>query len=935
MARRIFILFVLVSLIAAQTQSAHAYYMTCEILLESGIKYYNTGRYELALQEFKKALIANPDFTPAREYIDLITGQPATEPAPGQTPQQEILTEPQQPSQERAPAVFPKEQAVFEALERFEQPAGEPGPSGATGQAPAPSYGQALSPAARQLIRMEEQGDPGVQVRIEKQKSIVIQGRRIARYLAVSPDIVLISQASADELVVEGANYGSTYVHVWDENGRRTFSFIVVPRKIPGPTYDELLRTQEEHARNFKLRYSVDWSAFEDGEDFETLSRAYYLYTHSLSITGDTPYGVFDSSLLVQQFNGQDRPASFTLGLEQGSWNRFKGFSIRAFDFTPSFSNMSFPGAFLRGAQFASPVAGGAFDYTVFWGREQSSGFMGSYLSPEYIQTRDAYLSGANISFTPAQGQRYAFSLLHGYGSDRDPALDSYGYDAKAQYSLGQFGLNFESAFDGENFASQAGATFVGTAMQVTQEFRDIAAEFHTMTGIGWRAGELGSLTSLVIRPMQNLDITSSLDVFRDRLYPNPEDENRWNQDFYIDSTLYVDPLTRVRIDYTLLNDLGRLTPLRSHNAGLGLYRTFDLIKRISTYATYRFQDNTNFVSENSGYTNDKALLGLRLELIHDLYYFLSQEFNWTRRKETQEKAHPRAMETGLDWTGRIDRTPFFSTMRLVYRDEEDTGSPVSFLAGQDYLEWYGELSYRPRPEVEAYCSSRLRRIWPQDPARSARAEWDIRAGMRYLWDTGMRWEPVGMIEGFVFKDYNFDGIKQGDEPAVSGVLIRMGKDKFRTSNEHGYYLFPAVKARKTTVQIDASTIPANFTLTTPATRPVGIVQSGICRVDFGVASRTEITGMIFEDVDLNDKFSAGDKPIKGASVTLENGVIATTDSLGKYVINKVNAGSHKLSLDLRKLPPEYIPTVSIFKDVELLEGASFVYNFPLKKVKK
>jgi hypothetical protein len=271
--------------------------------------------------------------------------------------------------------------------------------------------------------------------------------------------------------------------------------------------------------------------------------------------------------------------------------------------------------------------------------------------------------------------------------------------------------------------------------------------------------------------------------------------------------------------------------------------------------------------------------------------------------------------------------------VRVAFRDEEDADSAFSFLAGEDYLEAYAEMRYRSGLDLEAYVSGRFRNVWRENPLANKRMELSLNAGLRYLWDTGFRWEPVGMVEGFVFHDYNCDGIKQADEPCVEGITVWLGKQRTRTTNKDGYYLFPQVQARKATVYLDTASVPQHFVLTTPASQEVAVAQSGITEVNFGITSRTEITGVIFEDIDGDNVYSAKDLPLRGIGVELEDGSKASTDGQGRYVFNKTPKGAHTIRLDLRTVPPDYIPTVSIFKDVELQEGASLVWHFPLKKV--
>jgi hypothetical protein len=60
---------------------------------------------------------------------------------------------------------------------------------------------------------------------------------------------------------------------------------------------------------------------------------------------------------------------------------------------------------------------------------------------------------------------------------------------------------------------------------------------------------------------------------------------------------------------------------------------------------------------------------------------------------------------------------------------------------------------------------------------------------------------------------------------------------------------------------------------------------------------------------------------------------VSYTDNTGRYLFSKAILGQHTLKLDLNSLPPEYIPTVPITKDIELTEGASYIYNIPLQRL--
>ncbi|MCX7661774.1 MAG: hypothetical protein N2Z79_03720, partial [Candidatus Omnitrophica bacterium] len=128
------------------------------------------------------------------------------------------------------------------------------------------------------------------------------------------------------------------------------------------------------------------------------------------------------------------------------------------------------------------------------------------------------------------------------------------------------------------------------------------------------------------------------------------------------------------------------------------------------------------------------------------------------------------------------------------------------------------------------------------------------------------------------------------------------------------------------------NTIPSGFVLTTPVKQEVTLRQGIKMKLYFGLISNTEINGFVFEDVDGDAKFGSKDIPLRGVVLTLEDGTQSKTDDRGRYSFTKLKPGKHTLTLELRSLPINYLPTVEVIKEIELSEGASFIYNIPVKK---
>ncbi len=905
---------------------AYSYTEVTDYLCELAVKYYEKGDYPQALHEFKKVLIVNPGNKMAQEYIELISQIDSSESDPAETSEVEQVPEVAVPQN--------RQEAIDAALSGIENKPRSSGPYSAQDLVISPGRPEFAKVSSPKFLALDEGlKDIRSPVEIEKDKTIILIGENITRYLETVPNIVRIEKLNENEIAVKGFDYGYTYVHVWDNNTRWSIEFLCVPPKPEGLTLAEELRQSAESAGAFKFRYSLDWSTFETGPHTNDLKRTSYSWNHWLTLTGQTPYGDLDSQVSVRTVQETTDLTYFTLGLEKGRLGPFNDFSLRGFDYFPGISNLAFSSPSLRGLMLKSPVFEKKADYTLFWGREGGGKYAG--LSPGLGDIRDSFLEGVNINLSPVPKQLWSLSAFRGHGKDRAEDLNPYGYDLKWEQAFINWKTGYEVAYDSQKLAHLFTASYSLPNFKISTELRDTAKAFRTMTGGGWRAGEIGALTNMAYKPTDKLEINSRLDVFQDRLYPNPTNDDRINEDFSVEANYVFDQWSSLRADYSLQNELGRLSPIRYHNAGLGFYHTFDWFRRINTYLTYRHQDSKNFSTHSNDFINEKLVAGMRMEIISSLYYYANKEMNWLNARLSGVHSRPNAFETGLDWNKQIFNSPFYGNFRLVYRDEEDADSPISLLSGEDYWEGYAEIAYRPKPGFEAYCSGRIRHILPDDTALAKRVDASVYAGLRYTWDTGVHWNPIGTIQGCAFKDYNYDGLKQLDEPTVEGIKVFLGKDRSRVTEISGEYRFTKVRAKKAFLSLDTTTIPAGFVLTTPANQEVMISQAGVVEVNFGLASRTEISGIIFEDTNDNGKFDGKDKGLKGAEIVLGDGAKQITNESGRYTFSKAKVGNHTLKLDLNSLPSNYIPAVPIVKEIELSEGSTYIHNIPLKKLQE
>jgi len=146
---------------------------------------------------------------------------------------------------------------------------------------------------------------------------------------------------------------------------------------------------------------------------------------------------------------------------------------------------------------------------------------------------------------------------------------------------------------------------------------------------------------------------------------------------------------------------------------------------------------------------------------------------------------------------------------------------------------------------------------------------------------------------------------------------------------------FKKVRGNQANISLDTATIPNGFVLTVPANQLASISQNQSSRIDFGIISRSEIYGYVFEDLAGDNQLGKKSKGIRNVVVTLEDGTRRSTDNSGKYSFSNVSPGEHQITLDLESLPVYYLPKTALTKKITLFEGVAYNYNIPLKRVEE
>jgi parallel beta-helix repeat protein len=217
----------------------------------------------------------------------------------------------------------------------------------------------------------------------------------------------------------------------------------------------------------------------------------------------------------------------------------------------------------------------------------------------------------------------------------------------------------------------------------------------------------------------------------------------------------------------------------------------------------------------------------------------------------------------------------------------------------------------------------------------------------------------TGKVSGTVWLNPDGDTTIDAGEGGIGGAQVELigagddgilfnGDDELVatvTTDASGGYLFNNVASGRFYVQVDQSTLPANYRLNTPpAQKVVNLPIGGIrANVNFGfwIDNATgQVNGRVFDDINGNGQIDAGEPALRDPSnpnnplpltLTLVSGgddfnlntpgdnetFFVLTDANGNYSFNGLTGNNYRLSVDESPIPPTYTRTSPVIVPVE------------------
>lgn len=768
---------------------------------------------------------------------------------------------------------------------------------------------------------------PNTLIDLSFDEEIIFKAEAIDRFLAITPDVIAVKRQSSREIAVSPLGLGRTFFHVWADGKLWTFNVKTMPRSELRERQRQQDLLAEGYVDSFRFLHDLYWSSFYQGPSFGDLDRQALNFRNKFSLFGPTPYGGVDASLTTYKTDTVATDITdYTIGLSGARWKSLKNIDVRLFDNNEYISSLTFPGRDFRGISLNADTIDDRFSFMVLRGEDQAT--FGS-LSSGVSSTRESYFEAGTFSYSPREKEKISLNYAHAWGDDKSSSASDRVVSVEYKTTLDPWDFSSEIAYDESEYAQLFLADYRQADNRFFAKLRNVPRDYATIAGPSGYDGEVGAEFSYNHR-WHGIDLTHYLDLYRDRETKKPENPKAINIDFNSGYRAALTDQDSLQGNIYFIKTPGTLADrmdFRFYNTYAHQFEFFSL-KNAQLSFTTSYQRSRSDPTPSSDYDRIGLGANFSLPLNSNWYYQAGYEFSYIDDVGNDEKAYPAVFNTGLSYS-KTHSNYWRTNFSAYYRDEENTDATKSFLAGQDSLTLTGNVTYSPTSDVDIYLDGRVRDVWAENDRTTALIEADIRMGMRSEWDLGVRWNPVAIIQGFVYKDINMNGLKDKEDPGIPGVRVNVGEGEAVTDQE-GWY-FAKIKAKSALVSVDVNTIPHGFVFQDITAQKFEIAHGQYYQGDFALTTESGIHGVVYHDENHNGRPDNGDAFISDVRISLEGDAETFTDSKGAYFFNAIPEGRYVLSIDIRSFPASYLPQVPLKNTIDLHEGSTYIFHIPVK----
>jgi hypothetical protein len=208
------------------------------------------------------------------------------------------------------------------------------------------------------------------------------------------------------------------------------------------------------------------------------------------------------------------------------------------------------------------------------------------------------------------------------------------------------------------------------------------------------------------------------------------------------------------------------------------------------------------------------------------------------------------------------------------------------------------------------------------------RNEKHINVGFKTAVLSNISWTGYGQVQGYVFIDANGDGIKNEAEKGIAGAKVTVAGTLVLTDDQ-GYYCVKSVRSGLVAARFDQASAGQGYILTSANPQMIDLTAGKTARADFGIITKSSVTGIAFNDVNKSGAFDESDTPVAGIDIVFD-GKTYTTAADGTYVIYDVKEGRHSISISIDSLPQNFVPAIPVNNTIDVKRGSSYKFDIPM-----
>ncbi len=784
---------------------------------------------------------------------------------------------------------------------------------------PSPSPGSSTTPAFETTI-----------VGVPYQHTVQLAVPDVSRVLSIDPSVIEATIIAPGVIQLRALAFGQTFVHIWTPTGRLTRAVQTTEPPVVQPAGGPpARRTAADIARDLTFEYESRYREQMRGPKLNELDQnTTTQFLHLLSSQMDTPYGHASGRVAFQRINSLNELSTWNAALRDGDIGPLEHFDIEGGDVSAGYSDFTLPQGTVRGVNFDYRDLA-PYQLNLFHGQRRL-GFA-SGLSPSGQLNNDVYFSGGQLRYD-AKPLEAKLMYAAASGEDRSDIQTSQAMAADAWYWLdeawrlgGEAGRTQEDAYGYRlKSAYRQGAVSLDTV------YRNISQNYENLLGRSAEQGERGFLVTASEVPWQRLRLRQRIDWYDDTLFRNPAEPERKNLEVDLSGDMDLTSSTIWSSSFGRQQLLGRLFPTDTTTLRTGLRQrlaSFPFFANGNLFGDYQYRKLRSVSSPESDFQSNQFIVGLGASLTDFLSWQVTQE--WILLEETLSgaKSIPRETTAGINYSQQLPWFPLFLHSGLNFSTTSSAQSANSFLSNEDRWTWDGGARYTFSPDMEAFVETRLLR---SRRSNSREVEFEVETGVRYLFDTKIRWEPSLSLSGIVFQDANGDGLQEAGENGIPHVSLQAGGVAPAVTDSNGRFYLGRVRGRMVEVAVDLSTLPEGYVATASARREISLLKPPPLPLLFGFVAQSELRVRVFVDAQGNGEYDATDVPLDRVHVSLEDGTVRSTDRSGWAFFRGIKPGAYRLSMQVNDLAAGYVPATEAILPVALSEGKAVLIDFPI-----